>query len=115
MKGFIYLTVSILAEVLATAMLKMSDGFTNVWPTVGLIAGYVVSFYYLSLCLRALPLSLSHAIWAGGGTVLTALLGVAVWGETVTNLKFIGFIMIIGGVVILNLANDTKTERATSG
>lgn len=114
MKGIIYLIISIVTEVFATAMLNISDGFTNMLPTVGLTAGYITSFYYLSLCLKTFPLSMAHAIWAGAGTVLAALLGVVLWGEMVTMLKVIGFTMIIGGVIVLNLANDGEKENVSS-
>jgi multidrug resistance protein EbrB len=114
MKGVIYLTISIVAEVLATTMLKLSEGFSNVSPTIGLILGYTISFYCLSLCLRTFPLSLAHAIWAGGGTVLTALLGVVIWGEGVTSLKIIGLLSIIGGVIILNSTRDVETVKVPS-
>ncbi|SEN02029.1 multidrug resistance protein EbrB [Mesobacillus persicus] len=114
MKGVIYLTISIITEVFATTMLKLSEGFTNLYPTLGLMFGYAISFYFLSLCLRTLPLSLAYAIWAAGGTVLTALLGVVLWGEAVTTLKSIGLLMIIGGVIILNSTKEVETGRVPS-
>ncbi|SET54244.1 multidrug resistance protein EbrB [Oceanobacillus limi] len=114
MKGFIYLTLSIISEVLATTMLKLSEGFTNLFPTIGLIVGYVISFYCLSLCLKRLPLSLAHAIWAGGGTILTALVGMILWDEIVTALNLVGFLLIIGGVIILNATKDVEAEEAPS-
>ena len=95
-------------------MLKLSEGFTNLLPTLGLILGYIISFYCLALCLRTFPLRLAHAICVGGGTVLTALIGVVIWGEAVTSLKIIGLLTIIGGVIILNSAKDGETVKAPS-
>jgi multidrug resistance protein EbrB len=110
MKGYIYLTSSIIGEILATSMLKISEGFTVFFPSVGVVAGYVLAFYCLSLCLRTIPLSLAYAIWAGIGTALTALIGVVVWGEVFSAFKILGIILIIGGVVLLNSSKNTEAD-----
>lgn len=110
MKGYIYLTSSIIGEILATSMLKMSEGLTVFFPSVGVVAGYVLAFYCLSLCLRTIPLSLAYAIWSGVGTVLTALIGVVVWGEVFSAFKILGIILIIGGVVLLNASKNTDAD-----
>jgi multidrug resistance protein EbrB len=114
MKGYIYLTISIIGEIFATTMLKMSEGLTILFPSVGVIFGYALSFYCLSLCLKSIPLSLAYAIWSGVGTALTALVGIVVWGEVFSTLKILGMIMIIGGVVILNSYNNRETEKEPS-
>lgn len=64
MKGYLALSISIICEIFATAMLKMSEGFTVLFPSVGVIIGYGLAFYCLSLCLKTLPLSLAYAmVW----------------------------------------------------
>lgn len=110
MKGYLILTLSIIFEVFATTMLKMSEGFSVLLPSIGVIVGYGLSFYGLSLCLKTIPLSLAYAIWSGAGTALTALIGVLIWGEIFTTIKLIGIILIVGGVFFLNLPTiDKKT------
>lgn len=59
MKGYIYLTISIIAEVFATTMLKLSEGFTVMLPSVGVIIGYVLAFYFISKALQTLAAKLS--------------------------------------------------------
>lgn len=68
---WLFLTAAILCEVAATALLKASAGFTKPWPTVGMIAGYALSFYLLSFALRSLTIGTTYAIWSAAGTVLT--------------------------------------------
>ncbi|WP_309297441.1 DMT family transporter [Lysinibacillus piscis] len=106
MKGYIYLTISIVSELFATTMLKMSDGFTVPLPSTGVVAGYALSFYCLSLCLKTIPLSLAYAIWSGVGTAITALIGLALWGEAFSSFKVLGIILIIGGVILLNASTS---------
>lgn len=75
MKGYSYLVISVVAEVFGTAMLNLTEGFTVFLPSLGVIIGYGIAFYYLSLCLKTISLSLAYAIWSGSGTALTALIG----------------------------------------
>lgn len=114
MKGYLYLTISIIAEVFATTMLKLSEGLTILFPAVGVVAGYVLSFYSLSLCLKTIPLSLAYAIWAGVGTALTALIGVILWEEVFSALKIFGMILIISGIVILNSSKNREATQEPS-
>lgn len=114
MKSYIALAFSILFEIFGTAMLKSSDGFTVLWPSVGVIISYGISFYLFSLSLKTLPLSLAYAVWAGVGTALTALVGVVIWGEVLTIVKFSGLALIIGGVILLNQSTPEDTNEIKS-
>lgn len=114
MKGYFYLTVSILTEIFATTMLKFSEGFTVLLPSIGVIVGYGLSFFCLSLCLKSVPLSLAYAIWSGAGTAVTAIIGVVIWNEAFHSFKLLGLILIIGGIVLLNSSQSTEAEKETS-
>lgn len=109
--GYIALGIAIASEVVGTTMLKMSEGFTQLLPSIAVIIGFVIAFYSLSISLRELPLSLAYAIWSGVGTVLTALVGMVVWGDPFGILTFAGIVLIVGGVVLLN-APSADQERA---
>lgn len=111
MKGYIILAISIIGEIFATSMLKMSEGFTVLFPSIGAIVGYGLSFYFLSLCLKTIPLSLAYAIWSGAGTALTALIGVVFWNEIFTTFKILGIILIIGGVLLLNSSQNKEIDK----
>ncbi|GIO23704.1 multidrug efflux SMR transporter [Oceanobacillus sp. J11TS1] len=114
MRAYIFLTISILGEVFATTLLKVSDGFTVLLPAIGAIVGYGVSFFCLGLTLKTMPLSLAYAIWSGAGTVLTLFVSIALWGEVLSVLKIIGIILIISGVVVLNTSNSREKATASS-
>ncbi|WP_068985654.1 MULTISPECIES: DMT family transporter [Lysinibacillus] len=102
MKGYLFLTLSIVSEVFATTMLKLSEGFTIFGPSIAVVFGYGISFYSLSLCLKTLPLSLAYAIWSGIGTALTVIVGIVIWGDIFNLYSAIGITFIIGGVLLLN-------------
>lgn len=111
MKGYLALSISIVGEIFATTMLKMSEGFTILYPSIGVIIGYGLAFYCLALCLKTLPLSLAYAIWSGVGTALTAVIGALMWGEVFDILKLAGIALIIGGVILLNTSKSEDVEN----
>ena len=113
MKGYLFLTLSIISEVFATTMLKLSEGFTVPVPSLAVAIGYGISFYSLSLCLKTLPLSLAYAIWSGVGTALTVIVGIVIWHDIFNLYSALGIALIIGGVILLNQGDRSSkvTDR----
>ncbi|MCW1239355.1 multidrug efflux SMR transporter [Bacillus sp. C11] len=105
-KAFIFLTIAIVSEVFGTSMLKVSNGFTKLLPSIGVVVGFASAFFFLSRALQHMQLSTAYAIWAGVGTALTALIGVFVWKDAFTWQTAAGLVLIIGGVVVLNLSGS---------
>ena len=105
MKAIIYLFISILFEVFATSSLKLSEGFTKLWPSLCVIIGYSIAFYCLSLSTKQLPLSFVYAAWSGFGTILISLVGYYYFKETFDIYKITGIIFIIFGVLLMKLSS----------
>lgn len=101
--GYVFLALAITLEIFSTSMLKASEGFSKILPSIVFIVGMGSSFYALSQALTHIPLSIAYAIWSGVGTALTALIAVLVWRETISAYTIIGIAFIIIGVVLLNL------------
>ncbi|TQN28304.1 small multidrug resistance pump [Haloactinospora alba] len=102
--SWLLLIGAIITEVLATTSMKMSEGFTRLWPSIGMVVGYVVALGLLTLTLRTLEVSTAYAMWSGLGTALVAVIGVFAFGETMDWTKLVGLALIIAGVMLLNLA-----------
>jgi small multidrug resistance pump len=51
-QALMLLVLAIVSEVAGTSALRASEGFTRVWPSVGVVVGYGVSFVALSLALK---------------------------------------------------------------
>ena len=100
--GYVWLAIAIVSEVFGSSMLKLTEGFKRLLPSLGVVAGYAIAFYGLALALEDLPLGVAYAIWAGVGTALTALVGILFYKEAFNLKKSIGILLIIGGVVLLN-------------
>lgn len=103
MAGYLFLGGAILFEVFATTMMKISNGFTQLWPTIACGAGYVACFYLLSKALVTVDLSVGYAVWAAVGIVLTSIIAVIAFGEQLTWPAVLGMVLIIVGVVLVNL------------
>jgi small multidrug resistance pump len=105
---WIYLAMAILFEVAGTTCMKLSAAFSRTVPAVLMGIFYCICFFFLTLALKKLDVSVAYAVWSGIGVALIASLGVLYFREPVTLLKIIGILAIIVGVVALNLAGKTQ-------
>ena len=100
---WLYLSVAIIAEVIATSALKASEGFTRLWPSLVVVTGYGIAFFFLSLTLKTLPVGVAYAVWSGLGVVLVSIVGLVFFGQTIDTAGAIGIGLIVSGVAVLNL------------
>lgn len=84
--------------------LKYTDGFTRLWPTVGVLASMVISVVLLAVAVKHLPIGTGYAVWTGIGTIGTAILGVVLFAEPATALRLLCIGLIVAGIVGLKLA-----------
>jgi len=103
MKNWLFLSVAIIAEVVATSSLKASEGFTKLWPSLIVLLGYTIAFYFLSLTLKAIPVGIAYAVWAGLGIVLISLAGWLIFGQKLDLASILGMALIVSGVVVINV------------
>lgn len=101
--GYLHLTIAIIAEVFATSLLKATEDFTKLWPSIAVVVGYGVAFYFLTLALRHIPIGIAYAIWAGAGIVLIAVIGAVVYKQVPDLPAVIGMGLIIVGIAVVHL------------
>lgn len=107
MNGYVFLVIAIALEVFSTSMLKYSEGFTKLYPSLAFIVGMSASFYAVAQAMIVIPLNITYAIWAGLGTVLTTFVAIFLWKESINLYSGIGIALIVIGVVMLNLKGPT--------
>lgn len=108
--AYVYLSIAIIAEVIATGALRASQGFTVVLPSAISILGYVVAFYFLSLTLKTMPVGIAYAIWSGVGIVLISLVGWLVYKQSLDLPAITGMGLIMAGVVVINIWSKTAAH-----
>lgn len=97
------LLAAIAVEVGATATLPRTHGFRDPGWTLAVLSGYAVSIWLLAVVIRAIPVSVTYAVWSGLGTAGIVAVGVLLLGERLDPLKVTALVMIVAGVLILNL------------
>ena len=107
MNHWVYLISAIVSEVIATSALKASTGFSKPLPSVVVVVGYLVSFYFLSLTLKTIPVGIAYAIWSGVGVVLISIVAWLLYGQRLDLPALIGMGLIISGVMVINLFSST--------
>ncbi|BEM28393.1 multidrug efflux SMR transporter SsmE [Serratia sp. TSA_130.2] len=110
MSAFVYLTMAIVAEVIATTMLKASEGFTRLWPSLLVVLGYGVAFWGLSMVVKSMPLGIVYAIWSGMGIVLVSIAAVFVYQQKLDWPAIVGMGLIIAGVLVINLLSKASVH-----
>lgn len=107
MKNWVFLFIAIVGEVTATSSLKASEGFTKLWPSLLVVVGYGVAFYFLSLTLRSIPVGIAYALWSGIGIVLISLVSWLWFGQKLDAAAIAGMALIAAGVVVINLFSSS--------
>ena len=102
--SWIYLLIAGLFEITWAIGLKFSQGFTHIIPSAVTVTGMILSFYFLSLSLKTLPLGTSYAIWTGIGTIGTAIAGIMIFKEQISLIQIACIVLIITGIIGLKLS-----------
>jgi small multidrug resistance pump len=102
--AWLLLAASVTSEVAGTVALRQSDGLSRVAPSVAAGVCYVLAVWWMSLAMKHIGMGTTYAVWAGSGLALTALLGVALFGEPLSGMRLAGLALVVAGVVTLSLA-----------
>lgn len=100
------ITAGILEVGFAT-MLKLSNNFSRVWPSLGFLVFAAGSFSLLAWSLKVLPIGTAYAVWTGIGAAGTAILGMLVFKDPVSLTRITAIAFIITGVVLLNVSSSS--------
>lgn len=103
--AWIYLIIAGVFEVVWAISLKYSEGFTKLFPSIITGIGMIISFYFLSMALKSLPLGTSYAVWTGIGAVGTVIFGMIFFNEPRDFLRVFFLSLIVIGIVGLNFVS----------
>ena len=101
---YILLSVAIAAEIAATSLLKETNGFTRLYPTLACCAAYFVCYLCMAKALRHINLGVAYATWCGVGIIVTALVSLLYYKEKLSLPGLIGIGLILIGCVLVNLS-----------
>jgi len=98
-----FLFIAAALEIVWAVGLKYTEGFTRLWPSVGVGTAMAASMFLLALAARGLPIGTAYAVWTGIGAAGTALLGIVLFHESASALRLICVALILTGVAGLKL------------
>ena len=105
MMKWILLFIGIIAELLGTTSMKMSEGFTNLYPSIFTFVFWGIGLSIFILALKEFDLSFAFAIWSGLGIIGVSIIGILYFKEPYSIMKIISIFIIVIGVVMLNLSD----------
>lgn len=91
--------------------LKYTEGFTQVWPTVGTAVAMIISLWLLGVAMKSLPVGTAYTVWVGVGAVGTVMLGIVLLGEPANAPRLVSVALIIAGIIGLKLAMNGRGDR----
>ncbi len=108
--NYLALVIAIVFEVVATSALKEAEGFTRLMLSLVTIAGYALTFYFLSIPLKSIPVGIVYAIWSGAGIVLITLIGWLRFRQVLDVPALAGMVLIVAGVLVINLFSKSVSH-----
>ncbi|WP_219218013.1 DMT family transporter [Variovorax boronicumulans] len=99
------LAIAGLLEIAFAFAMKSSAGFTRWVPALWTVATGLSSVVLLSLSLRTLPMGTGYAVWTGIGAAGTAIVGIAVLGDSAAPMRLLCIGLILAGVIGLKLVS----------
>jgi small multidrug resistance pump len=109
MDSWIYLLFAILFGVFGTISMKMSRGLRKWQPSIFMLMAYSISFVALTMAIKSIDIGIVYAVWSGVGTILVAIVGVIMFGESISIKKIISLCLIVLGVIGIHLTNVGPT------
>lgn len=101
------LVVAIVAEVIATTLLKSTEGFTKLWPSVIVITCYETAFILLAITVKRIAVGVVYALWSGVGVALVTSVAWLWLGQPLDAAGLAGVGLIVAGVVVINSWSKT--------
>jgi|TARA_B110000967_G_C18832919_1_gene535065 small multidrug resistance pump len=105
--SYLFLTLAVLLGVTSNSFAKNSEGFTLFLPSIITGVTIVLCMYALSMVMKAIPMGITYASFAGLAIVATVMVGIIKYNQIPNLFTIIGLCFIIVGVLMVNLLGDS--------
>jgi small multidrug resistance pump len=106
--GYLFLLFAIILGISSNGLLKMTDSFTNIYPTIFCIISIVACLYCLSKAMSIIPVGFTYATYGGLTITAVTIFGIFKYNQTPNIFGVIGISLIISGVILLNTMGKTN-------
>jgi quaternary ammonium compound-resistance protein SugE len=104
--AWLYLFLAGFIEVGFALSLKESHGFSRLLPSLVVVVCGASSIFLMSVALRTLPIGSAYAVWTGLGAAGTAIVGVAILGESGSAAKLASIALVVAGIAGIRLTGS---------
>lgn len=105
--AWLVIVVSGLLEIVFSVSMKLSDGYTKLWPSLVSVGAAIVSVWLMSRTLGVIPVGTAYAVWAGIGAAGTALVGMLMFQEPATVARVVCIALVAIGIAGLQLQSSS--------
>ncbi|MCL2607944.1 MAG: multidrug efflux SMR transporter [Methanomassiliicoccaceae archaeon] len=111
-KGWRYIAIGGLFEIVWVIAMKYSNGFTDVFWSVASVIFIALSMLMLSKALDAgLPMGTAYAVWVGIGAVGVFAYGIMFMGDPSDILRILFVAMIVAGIAGLQRTSERTSDQ----
>ena len=105
--SWIYIFIASIFEICWAVGLKYSNGFTELRAGIFTVITMILSYVFLALSVKNLPIGTAYAVWTGIGAVGTAIYGMMFFNEPRELLRILFIFLIVVGIIGLKLTYKT--------
>jgi quaternary ammonium compound-resistance protein SugE len=105
-RAWSYLLIASVFEIIFALSTNASAGFSVLLPSISTVVAAGFGIFFLSMALRHLDVGIGYTVWVGIGSIGTVVFGTILFHETISLAKVACFILIIGGIIGLKLADS---------
>ena len=105
MSGWTYLILAGILEIGFASMIKQTENFTKLYPTIIFVVFAVASFYSLTKAVETIPIGTAYAIWTGIGAFGTILIGIFLYNEPAGILRLFFLFTLVASIIGLKLVS----------
>jgi len=106
--SYLFLVLAVVLGTASNTFAKSAEGFTLWIPSIMTAITIVLCMYSLSHVMKAIPVGVTYASFAGLTIIATATVGVIKFGQIPNLYTIIGLGLIIVGVLMVNLMGKTN-------
>ena len=103
--GWFYILIASVFEISWAVGLKYSDGFSQLKASIFTVITMILSYVFLALGVKQIPVGTAYAVWTGIGAVGVAIYGMMFFNEAKDILRVLFILLIVAGVIGLRLTS----------
>ena len=100
--GYIFLFLAIILGIAANGLLKTTNGFTNIYPTIFCVISIILCLFCLSKAMNIIPVGFTYATYGEITITAVTIFGILKYNQLPNIYGTIGIILIIIGVILVN-------------